>query len=278
MGPYFDAPYIWICSDCHSKDYLHCPDKKYSKIDLKSALVDMKKSVNTTRNEQSSFVKLTHNLSGEADHILPGLTNTDGKKVGLPLIYVPLTDLKLDPNNVRFRHVGLNLMDSQIEEMIWQDFDTAKLYHDIQNTLGIIEPLYVDSNNVVLEGNRRLVCLRKLGREIRGDVIRNIPVMYIDPVPCRMIPAKVDLSIKDEFLARIHIGGKKQWRPLDQAAHLHELHNVHGKTIELLSEIASLSTYSIQLSIKAYEITSEYHKRYPKDAEWVSKYSYFFEL
>lgn len=276
MGPYYEAPYIWICADCHSKDYLHCPDKKYSKLDLKSVLVNMKNSTNSTRNEQASFAKLTHNLATDADQILPGMTNADGKKVGLPLIYLPLADLKLDPNNVRFRHVGLNLTDSKIEELIWQDFDTGKLYHDIQNTLGIIEPIYVDSNNIVLEGNRRLVCLRRLAREIRGDMIRKIPIRYIDPVPSRLIPSEVDLSIKDEFLARVHIGGKKQWRPLDQAAHLHELYNVHRKSLELLSDITSLTKRSIEVSVKAYELTSEYHKRYPKDPEWVTKFSYFF--
>lgn len=278
MGPYYDSPYIWICTDCHSKDFLHSPDKHYSKVDLKSVLVDMKKSLDSTRNEEITYTKISHTLPEKAEEILPGLANSEGKKINIPLKYVPLAKLKLDSNNLRFRHVGINLTDSQMEEMIWTDPDTAKLFRDLKNTLGIIEPLYTDSDNIVLEGNRRLVCLRKLAREIRGDVIRNIPLKCIDPVPCRVITNEIDLSLKDEFLARIHIAGKKQWRPLDQAAHLHELYNVHGKSVELLSEMTSLTPKLISVSIRAYELTSEYHRLYPKDTEWVSKYSYFLEL
>jgi hypothetical protein len=109
-------------------------------------------------------------------------------------------------------------------------------------------------------------------------VIRNIPLSHIDPIPCRVIPAELNQSVKDEFLARIHIGGKKGWRTLDQASHMYDLYHVHGKSLELLSEITSLTKYAVLMSIRAFELTNEYHRKYPKDNEWVSKFSYFFEL
>jgi len=278
MGPYYDAPYIWICKDCHSKDYLHSPDKVYSKFDLKTVVTSLNKSIKSTRNEQSVNTKMSHYRSSEADNIFLGLADSSKTKVGTPLQYISVAELKLDSNNVRFRHIGVNLTDTQIEELIWTDPDTIKLYKDIQNTLGIIEPLYIDSNNVVLEGNRRLACLRKICREIRNDVIRNIPLGYIDPIPCRVIPGEVNQSIKDEFLARIHIGGKKGWRTLDQASHLYDLYHVHGKSLELLSEITSLTEHAVLMSIRAFELTNEYHRKHPHDKDWVSKFSYFFEL
>jgi hypothetical protein len=216
-----------ICKSCHSKDYLHTPDKLYSRFDLKSVVTTMNKTIKSTRNEQSANTKLSHYPSNETDRIFLGFVDSGKTKVGTPLKYIPVTELKLDSNNVRFRHIGINLTDEQIEELIWSDPDTIKLYKDIQNTLGIIEPLYVDSNNIVIEGNRRLVCLRRICREIRNDVIRNIPLAYIDPIPCRVIPVEVNQVVKDEFLARIHIGGKKEWRSLDQASHLYELHHAH---------------------------------------------------
>jgi hypothetical protein len=278
MGPYYDAPYIWICKSCHSKDYLHSPDKVYSKFDLKSVVTGMNKSIKSTRNEQSANTKLSHYRSNETDRIFLGFADSNKTKIGTPLKYIPLADLKLDSNNVRFQHIGVNLTDAEIDELIWNDPDTIKLYKDIQNTLGIIEPLYIDSNNVVLEGNRRLACLRKICREIRNDVIRDIPLAYMDPIPCRVMPVELYQSVKDEFLARIHIGGKKGWRPLDQASHLYDLHHVHGKSLELLSEITSLTNYTVLTSIRAFELTNEYHRKYPRDDEWVSKFSYFFEL
>jgi hypothetical protein len=279
MGPYNGSPYIWLCSDCHSKDFLHSPDKEFTKIDLKGVIVNMKKSAKTTRNENVIQEKLLRSsdlsiISSE----YPGLTNYEGKKIRIPLKYIPVIDLKLDSNNVRFRHISPNLSDMEMEELIWKDITTLSLYKDIQNTSGIIEPLYVDVNNVVIEGNRRLVCLRKLARNIRNDVTRTLSVKLVDPVPCRVIPNDLSTSDKYEFLARIHIGGKKQWRALDQASHLHELCNMYGKSLDLLSEITNLTKKTISDSLRAYEITSEYHKRHSEDGEWVSKYSYFFEL
>jgi hypothetical protein len=100
----------------------------------------------------------------------------------------------------------------------------------------------------------------------------------MDPIPCRVIPSGLNQSVKDEFLARIHIGGKKGWRTLDQASHMYDLYHVHGKSLELLSEITSLTKYAVLMSIRAFELTNEYHRKYPKDSDWVSKFSYFFEL
>jgi hypothetical protein len=280
LGPYFDAPYIYICKECHDRDYLHCPDKSYGPVDLKVVAENMKKSLKSARNENilTQTLSLTTNPESAKIENLPGFANFEGKKIDVPLRYIRLADLKLDPDNVRFRHIGQDLADRKLEEMIWKDPSTVFLYKDIRNTKGVIEPLFINANNVVIEGNRRLACLRRLAREIRNDMVRGIPVKYIDPVPCRVISDALSEADKDEFLARIHVGGKKPWRTLDQAFQLHELVNKHGRELSVVSEMTGLTEKAIKDAIRAYELTSEYHRRHPRDADWVSKYSYFFEL
>lgn len=277
LGPYYDLPYIWICNECHEKEYLYSSDKDYSITNFKEVIKNIEKSKLSVRNKignQKIFIDTSIDTLNQTQFI----PDSNGTKNEIPLKYIPLVDLKLDSENIRFRHIGNELSEQKMEELIWKESDILMLYRDIKNTLGIIEPLFIDSQNIVMEGNRRLVCLRKITRDIRSDVAKDMPIQYFDPVPCRIIPDNLLGHPKEEFLARVHIGGKKPWRALDQAYHLHELFNVYGKSLEYLSDITSLTKKTVIDSIRSYEITSEYHKRYPGDNEWVSKFSYFVEL
>ena len=75
---------------------------------------------------------------------------------------VPIDDLKLDPNNVRFKHIDRLLTDAKIEEIIWEEQDTRDLMKSIRVSGGLMERPVVSSDYVVKEGNRRVVCLRRL--------------------------------------------------------------------------------------------------------------------
>ena len=57
-------------------------------------------------------------------------------------IEVPLSKLKLDPNNIRFRHMG-KLTESQIQEYLLQEEDVRLLTKEIINARQLYQPLLV---------------------------------------------------------------------------------------------------------------------------------------
>src|SRR5438132_9453860 len=103
------------------------------------------------------------------------------KKMHAEIIDIPLKKLKLDPSNIRFHQFG-KLTDKQIEDEIWKELDTRDLFREILNSRGLSEPPIVDSGFVVLEGNRRLVCLRKLSERVHNGEYPQIPENAFDTV------------------------------------------------------------------------------------------------
>src|SRR5438874_921974 len=117
--------------------------------------------------EQASVTR-----SGPGDVI--ELSVAEGRKIKATSRRLPLTALKLDPANVRLKHVPVVLSDEQMEEKIWSEPDTRDLFREILHSRGLSEPVLVNSGHVVKEGNRRLVCLRKLSEQARAGMLPGI--------------------------------------------------------------------------------------------------------
>jgi hypothetical protein len=188
-----------------------------------------------------------------------------------------VSKLKLDLDNPRYRHLGPLKTDEEMSKALWKETSTRTLYREIEAAQGLSNPMIVDSNMVVREGNRRLVCLRKLIATIR-DGESDVPLTKIQRAPCFILPANTKEEDIAMFLTLEHVAGKKEWRPVNQAAHVYDLHNVHGLQFPRIAGIIGKSQSALKSMEKAYGATLEYHKLYPTDETWMSKYSYFFEL
>ena len=203
---------------------------------------------------------------------------TPEKKMHAEIVDLPLKKLKLDSNNVRFHHFANKLTDAQIEEEIWKEADTRDLFREILNSRGLSEPPIVDSSFVVMEGNRRLVCLRKLSERTHNGEVPNVPENTFDTVTCYVLPR--DTSQKDIaiLLGRLHVSGKKEWKALNQAAHVYELFNKHGASQTDITNLMSMGKSTVGYMVKAFQLTTDYGKKYPEDTAWVYKFSYFYEM
>jgi len=88
---------------------------------------------------------------------------------------VALRDLKLDPNNVRFRHNTSLLSERQMEEYLYDEEDVKLLIRQIVHDKKVQQPIYViedsDGKYTVKEGNRRTVALRKIDYDIKAGKI-----------------------------------------------------------------------------------------------------------
>lgn len=195
---------------------------------------------------------------------------------------IPLSKLKLDPKNVRFKHLDRTLNDEGIEEWISAEGDTRSLLKEIRFSNGLSEKPYVQETSngefKVVEGNRRIVCLRKIKEEIESGKEKEIPLSKIDPQQCIVLPKDVSGKEFSIFLARIHVSGKKEWVALNQSAHVFDLIRKHHFEYEDVADAVSISKTKVTQMIRAYESTLKYREKYPDDDLWVRKYSHFEEL
>jgi len=198
------------------------------------------------------------------------------------LSFIPLSKLKLDPKNVRFKHLDRTLNDKEIEEWISAEGDTRSLLKEIRFSNGLSEKPFIQeiSNGEfkIIEGNRRTVCLRKIKQEIESGKEKEIPLSKIDPQQCIVLPKDVSEKEFSIFLARIHVSGKKEWAALNQSAHVYDLIRKHQFEYEDVANAVSISKTKVTQMIKAYEATLKYREKYPDDDLWLRRYSHFEEL
>jgi len=207
---------------------------------------------------------------------------TKDKTILGELRFIPLSKLKLDPKNVRFKHLDRTINDEEIEEWISAEGDTKSLLREIRFSNGLSEKPYVqetsDGNFKVIEGNRRAVCLRRIKQEIESGKEKEIPLSKIDPQQCIVLPKDVSEKEFAIFLTRIHVSGKKEWDALNQSSHVNDLINKYNFEYEDVASAVSISKTKVTQMIKAYDSTLKYKEKHPDDDLWLRRYSHFEEL
>jgi len=168
---------------------------------------------------------------------------------------VPLDELRLDPTNPRLafkihaRELN-NPTQKDLQELLWEDPDVTALRRSIAATGGLIEAIIVQDDGTVLEGNCRLTCLRKLNEEAKGKDPRWTSIR------ARILPPGVDRRTIDVLLGELHIAGKNEWTPFEQAAHLYSMTQKGYKEVDLAGMYRQSKSY-INAKIRAYKLMSE---------------------
>ena len=78
---------------------------------------------------------------------------------------------------------------------------------------GVQEPIYLRSNGVVAEGNRRVVAMR-LAKEERPDDPR------FKTMPAWRIPDGTPETVIQNLLNEVHLGSVRGWAPYEKALQL----------------------------------------------------------
>src|SRR5262249_5425555 len=136
---------------------------------------------------------------------------------------VPIRSLRLDPRNPRIqfeleaRGEGTNPAQEVLKNLLWESPETKKLKRSIEENGGLLEAIIISGKDgTVIEGNRRLDCyfmlLEETGDEETWGKIR-----------ARILPPEVTRSTIDELLGELHIAGKNEWTPFEQANHLSKM-------------------------------------------------------
>ncbi|MCI0603732.1 hypothetical protein L0156_12055 [bacterium] len=200
-----------------------------------------------------------------------------GKDVPYESGTVPVSDCILDPKNPRIQYLlgtkaGV-MSQEEIESALWDKDPVKALAQSIFHNGGVREPIIVQKDGgkyLAREGNCRVVSLRNLIEQYPNDSrFASVPAMIFD----KELSAE-DLAV---ILADMHVAGKIQWDPYEQAQLVKDLHKRYGKTYEWLSNHLRLSKSKIKELLATQEALDEYLKQHP-DPSNLRKFSIFHEV
>ena len=191
---------------------------------------------------------------------------------------VLVDNISLDPNNVRFIHIPRRLSDREIENILWKEKDTTELYKQILSARELYEHPVIDSNSTVIEGNRRVVCLRRLKKEANLGKLPGISKTHFDKIKCKVLSKETSPQEIDLFLAAIHVKGKKPWNIFNRTKHIFNLHELRGLSYDDISKRLGMGKATVIRAVEVYKATQKYGEKYNSDDEWFRKFTYFEEL
>jgi hypothetical protein len=270
-GPYPTGPYLYVCQSCWEKSYLYFPDKA-------PGAFGSFQSPETIIASDDQDVSSDKPMSKTTTQVIKNQRKSTGTILGgVKVLQVSLSKLKLDPRNVRLVYRDLK-KDADLQEALWKEPKVREWYVQIREEGGISEPLAIDSNYLVREGNERLICLRKLSKEAHDGELPEFSKDHFDSVPCQILPPNVqerDIAI---WLTRIHVRGKHRWESYNKARMIYELWYKHHFSYEEIRKRVGLSKKTVQNMMTSYREVSNYHELYADDEDWFRKYSYFYEV
>jgi len=193
---------------------------------------------------------------------------------------VSLKELKLDPNNVRFRHMTSLLTEKQIEDYLYEEEDVKLLIRQIISDKRVQQPIYViedsDGKYIVKEGNRRTVALRKIDYDIKAGKIKDFAKNHFEVVPVFILHGtEHEIAV---FVAQDHVSGKNQWGALHKASVIDDFIENNADSIPEVATRLGMTKSKVSNLYDAFKATTKYGKRYPDDKSYVTKFSYFMEL
>jgi hypothetical protein len=173
-----------------------------------------------------------------------------GKDYSVSICYLKQDTLRFYSDNPRVYSVlhddeGKVPKQEEIEEHLQKMDHVRELRDDIKANGGLIEPLYVKEATLeVVEGNSRLAAYRLLAEEN--------PLQW-EKVKCALLPKEVPDSAIASLLGQLHLKGKKNWVPYEQASFLYRRHHRDKITIPALLKELPLSDKAVRHKIAVIE-------------------------
>jgi len=138
---------------------------------------------------------------------------------------------------------------SEIQEHLLAMDHVKELIQDIRRNGGLIEPILVRQGTYeVLEGNSRLAAYRAL--------YDKEPVKWAK-VRCILLPENIPDSLTFALLAQLHVKGKKDWAPFEQAGFLYRRFHEQKIDVPTLAGETGLSQKRVNQLIDTYKFMIE---------------------
>jgi len=185
-----------------------------------------------------------------------------------------VTHLRYYAENPRIHSILKQLGDSvtqeQIERKLWEQDSTKDLYQDIKRNGGLLEEIIVRGDEV-LEGNSRLCAYRHL---LKNACEKKDPneIERWSHIRAKLLPDGISDELVFGILGILHIRGKAEWRPYEQASYLHRQKETYKKKESDLAEQIGIKEADVKNMIEAYTLMEKYGVTDP------SRFSYYVEF
>lgn len=204
-----------------------------------------------------------------------------GRRVPLVHRELPVEEVRLNPENQRVQFV-LSMLEhfpteEEIAAQLWELDDVKLLRRSIKQNGGLLERIIVKADGTIMEGNCRTVVYRKL-REEAKQAENEDEIRFWGLIPARILPADISDKELAYLLGELHVAGKNEWTPFEQAAWVYKMSQVHGYTIaELAQHLRKTKAYIEQL-LWAYTLMRDQFLAESKEKSDLGKWSYFLEF
>lgn len=179
-------------------------------------------------------------------------------------VAIPVSHREIDQSSLRFYDLNPRIYSivrqkvahpsqEEIEKQLLGMDHVKQLIQDIKRHGGLIEPVIVRSGTwEVLEGNSRLAAYRALYRQdpIKWSRLRAI-----------ILPEDTSDDLIFALLAQLHVKGKKDWAPFEQAGFLYRRYTEQKIDIHNLALESNLSQQRVRLLIDTYKFMMEFEER-----------------
>ncbi len=158
-----------------------------------------------------------------------------GKEFALTYEVVPLGKVRLDPDNPRLRQKvqkfkGKEPTQEQLRDVILDLDHVGDLQTDIRTSKGLLEPIYISEDGLVVEGNCRVAVFMRL-----HDAFKHEPTWK--KIPVYRFPKSVGKREQAIFQAKYHItSGKNPWEAYEKANHIYHMHAVLKMSIAEIAD------------------------------------------
>ena len=188
--------------------------------------------------------------------------------------FLPVPELRYYTENPRIfsilKELGKAVTQEEIERKLWEQDHTKDLFRDIKQNGGLLEEIIVRGNEV-LEGNSRLCAYRHLLKDARVTGNKDAITKW-SLIRAKLLPNDTNEKVVFAILGTLHIRGKTEWRPYEQASYLFRQANAHGMTHADLATQIGLKDADVKNMIEAYKLMDKNKETDP------SRFSYFVEF
>ncbi len=134
---------------------------------------------------------------------------------------------------------------ADIQQQLLEMDHVKELVQDIKRNGGLMEPVLVKRGSFeVLEGNSRLAAYRALASKE--------PLKWAK-MRCMMLPEAFPENLTFALLAQLHVRGKKDWAPFEQAGFFYRRFHDQSVDVAALANEAGLSQKRVKQLIDTYD-------------------------
>ncbi|MGG5811829.1 hypothetical protein [Falsiroseomonas sp. CW058] len=202
-----------------------------------------------------------------------------GKQVPYEIARIPVDAVRLDPKNPRIEYLlghrfSGSASQDDIVDALWEKDQVKALSQSILANGGVREHIIVqrDKNGgyTVREGNCRTASSRKLRLSHPGD-------NRFDTIPAHIFDQQLTEEDVAIMIADVHVAKKISWDAYTQAKTTHELHRVHGKPYDWLTNHLRMSKSKVAEQLAAYDAMTAFLQVH-SDPKYVSRFTLFHEM